>query len=132
MSELKDLLSAGDPARVESQPTGPELDQLLCRLQAEAAASGSIAHPRGGLSPGVALRVVATGVAFGVALVLVTYPAWRRQPSAPGDGAAQVLPQPPDGTAAHPPVEVRHLQFATPEGVRVFWTFDPNFNEDRP
>jgi len=43
------------------------------------------------------------------------------------------VPQPQRGSALQPsPAERRQLQFSTPGGTRIIWTFDPDFSLKEP
>ena len=131
MTDIERLLREGDPIAGESFPAGA-VDGMLGRLRLEAERH-AIATETPPLAWGVTWRVVATALTC-VALFAVAVLARREspplRPSSVDRSADRLHAQSSDRSAAGV-VPVRHLQFSTPEGIRVFWTFDPDFQESR-
>ena len=130
MKEIGRLLREGDPVARESFPA-TEVDGMLGRLRFEAE-RGMLEAQIERVPWGTGWRVIVTTFAC-VAGVLVAVSASRELPvdralGVPqGTEPARVQPLARPVTAVVP---VRQLQFSTPEGVRVFWTFDPDFQEN--
>ena len=130
MKELGQLLRDSDPVAGESFPV-VAIDRMLGRLRHEAE-GGDRQTGDDRVRFGVAWRVTATSLAC-AAVVLVAAVAQRESrtgrvvvvENGPERGRVQRADQ-----LATAVVPVRQLQFATPEGIRVFWTFDPDFQEN--
>ena len=141
MKDIGRLLREGDPVARESFPA-MEVDGMLGRLRFEAE-RGAPATGRERQPWGAAWRAMATALAC-VAVLAVAVLAWRdsaadrasmteRSPERVRAQRVQrvdVAEAAADAGPVRQVVPVRHLQFATPEGVRVFWTFDPDFQEN--
>ena len=131
MTDLSRLLRDGDPVVGELFPAA-EVDGMLGRLRLEAE-RGVLVTEREQVPWGTAWRVMVTALTC-VAIVAMTAIARRALPAhgaaVAGRGPDRMHVQRIDRSAASV-VPVRHLQFSTPEGIRVFWTFDPNFQESR-
>jgi hypothetical protein len=131
MTDIARLLRDGDPVAGESFPAGA-VDGMLGRLRLEAE-RGALAADSAPLAWGIAWRVMATALTC-VALFAVAVLA-RRESPLPAASAVDRSPDrrhaPGSDRPATSVVPVRHLQFSTPEGIRVFWTFDPDFQENR-
>ena len=139
MKELGQLLRDSDPVAGESFPV-VAIDRMLGRLRLEAE-GGDRQTGDDRVRFGVAWRVTATSLAC-AAVVLVAAVAQRESrtgrvvvvENGPERGRVQRADQlaVADARAKAPAhvVPVRQLQFATPEGIRVFWTFDPDFQEN--
>lgn len=135
MTDIGRLLRHGDPVVGESFPAGA-VDGMLGRLRLEAergALGAETATERAHLPWGTAWRVMATALTC-VAVFAVAVLARRESPP-PAASAVDRSPDrrhaPGSDRPATSVVPVRHLQFSTPEGIRVFWTFDPDFQENR-
>lgn len=131
MTDIGGLLRAGDPVAGESFPAGV-VDGMLGRLRLEAERS-AIAIDTVPLAWGATWRVMATALTC-VALFAVAVLARRESPpprESSLNRSADRLPAQDGVRSAVSVVPVRHLQFSTPEGIRVFWTFDPDFQENR-
>ena len=138
MTDIGRLLREGDPVAGEPFPAAA-VDGMLGRMRLEAERSVAAAESRVvaaesvHLTWGMAWRAMATAMTA-AAIVAVAVLARRELPAAP----TAVVERSPDrlhvrggdrpATNVRP---VRHLQFSTPEGIRVFWTFDPDFQENR-
>lgn len=137
MSDIYDLLRAGDPIRDEGLPPVVRVDRMLQRLRADA--PGGDAH-----APAVVdrrrrtlRRLVAVG-GLSVAFAIVATALLRqhgRQPSSHSSDPMVPDMAPASMTLKRAPssrnvVPVRHLQFETPEGIKVFWTFNPDLPEE--
>jgi hypothetical protein len=130
MTDVSRLLRESDPVTGELFPAA-EVDGMLGRLRLEAERSVLVTE-REHVPWGTAWRVMATALTL-VAIVAVTLLA-RRDLPARGAAVADRSPDvrvPPRDRPPTSVVPVRHLQFSTPEGIRVFWTFDPDFQENR-
>ena len=132
MNELGQLLRDSDPVAGESFPA-VEIDRMLGRLRLEAE-RGVLQTGDGRLAFGGVWRVMATSLTC-AAIVLVVVVAQRDSRTgravaerSPEGGRVQRADQPAIADAHVVPV--RQLQFDTPEGIRVFWTFDPDFQEN--
>jgi hypothetical protein len=131
MTDIGRLLREGDPVAGESFPAGA-VDGMLGRLRLEAERSAPAAET---VTPalGITWRVMATALTC-VAIFAVAVLARRESPPprAPAvERSADRLHGPGSDRQRTSVVPVRHLQFSTPEGIRVFWTFDPDFQENR-
>jgi hypothetical protein len=149
MNQLGRLLRDSDPVAGESFPA-VEIDRMLGRLRLEAE-RGVLQTCDDRVPSGAVWRVIAASLTC-AAVVLVAVVAQRESPAS----RAVVGARGPEGVGvqragrsvvadaradlsavavakveaqAHV-VPVRQLQFATPEGIRVFWTFDPDFQEN--
>lgn len=132
MKEIGRLLRDGDPVARESFPA-MEVDGMLARLRFEA--ERQVLEAQGErVSSGTAWRVIATSFACIAGLLVATSaPRQRQRASARVVDVSQRSAPPraqPGARSAPAVVPVRQLQFSTPEGVRVFWTFDPDFQEN--
>ena len=140
MTDIGHLLREGDPVAGEPFPASA-VDGMQGRLRLEA--ERSVLAPEGGHLPwGTAWRAMTTALTC-VVIVAITVLARRESPAAgpvtardPDRVQAQradraVVADPRDRRTPTQVVPVRHLQFSTPEGIRVFWTFDPDFQENR-
>ena len=140
MNEIGRLLREGDPVARESFPA-VEIDGMLGRLRG--AAERRVLDMDVARAPwGAAWRVTATALAC-AAVILVAVLASDIPPVldagigrqrgdralAADPGVDRVRPQRVNQPAAAV-MPVRQLQFSTPEGVRVFWTFNPDFQEN--
>lgn len=131
MTGIGRLLREGDPIAGESFPAGT-VDGMLGRLRLEAERS-ALAAENVPLAWGITWRVMAMALTC-VALFAVAVLARRESPPPRAtaiDRSADRLHAPGGDRPAASVVPVRHLQFSTPEGIRVFWTFDPDFQENR-
>ena len=129
MTDIGGLLREGDPVSAENFPAGAVYGMLgRLRLEAERSmpASEHVHVPWGS-----AWRVMATALTC-VAIAAVVVLARREPPRTAMTefGPDRVHAQRGDRPVTNV-VPVRHLQFSTPEGIRVFWTFDPDFQENR-
>jgi len=130
MNEIGQLLRDSDPVAGESFPA-VEIDRMLGRLRLEAE-RGVLQTGDDRVPFGAVWRVMATSLTC-AAVVLVAVVAQRESRTGrvavaehgPERGRLQRADQP-----AAAVVPVRQLQFDTPEGIRVFWTFDPDFQEN--
>ena len=131
MTDIGRLLREGDPIAGESFPAGA-VDGMLGRLRLEAERS-VLAAETVPLAWGLTWRVMATALTC-VAIFAVAVLARRESPpprASTVDRSADRLHVRGGNQPATSVVPVRHLQFSTPEGIRVFWTFDPDFQENR-
>ena len=135
MTDIGRLLREGDPIAGESFPAGA-VDGMLSRLRLEAERSvvaAERATESAHLTWGTAWRAMATAMTC-VALFAVAVLARREVPAtgaAVAERGADRVHVPRGVRPVTSVVPVRHLQFSTPEGIRVFWTFDPDFQENR-
>ena len=131
MRDLGEVLRDADPVRYEPMPHPDAVSRLLDRLRAEIDGNAGDRHVER-VRWGTAWGVVAAS--FACLVMVSTTWLWLREPrptgpldSVSGSMQGERLREETSGGAAVP---VRHLQFSTPEGIRVFWTFNPDFQEN--
>ena len=109
MTPLRDLLRESDPLTGAEGLPEADLTAIRRRLVAEAAGRPA-ARPI--WQEAVALAAV---VVLMIGIGAATGRRLRPEPTIPSPGPRQ-------------PSEPRQLQFATPGGTRIIWTFDPDFS----
>lgn len=109
MIDLRSRLQVGDPLARETKLSSADRERMRSRLRSAAI---DIAPTQRGRWPAVAAAMLLVGVA--AALVV------------PGPHSPPPAVSPTHVTASDLPL-ARQLQFSTPGGTRVIWTFNPNF-----
>lgn len=111
MNDLRALLRNGDPIAREGKLSPADSERMRRRLQSEDVAAPP-ARSRFFPATAVALLLLVTGAAWVVTSRVVPPPAVEERTLDVATG-----PREPVGTL--------RLQFVTPGGTRVFWTFHP-------
>jgi hypothetical protein len=111
MKTLADLMREGDP--LTADPTLSESEAAAIRRRVVSEASGGARR----ITWGEALAIAA---AVAVMLAVGISSGKRLPPPALASGATS--------TDLASPAERRQLQFATPGGTRIIWTFDSDFS----
>jgi len=116
MKTLADWLRDGDP--LSRDPALSEADAAAIRRRVVSAA---VERP-----PQRLMWTEAVAIAAAVLVMVVAGVTTGRRLPAPGASAGAGPAETGDGSAV--PGERRQLQFATPGGTRIIWTFDSEFS----